>query len=308
MAKRAIMMFLSKNTKAIFITGPTASGKSFLSLDLARKFNGEIINADSMQVYDTIKILTSRPSDKDIQDINHYLYGHVSVRDTYSTGKWLRSVIKKIAEVQEKGCLPIIVGGTGLYFRALIGNFSTMPNIPINIRNDIREKLKKYGSHIMHDELSRIDPIASKKINNSDGHRIARALEIFMFSGKSITEFWKESSNPVIPVKHTYKIIILPKRCELKKRISKRFKQMLDTGAIDEVKNLMAMNLDPDLPIIKVIGVRHIISLLRGEISYEDTLEKGIIATNQYAKRQITWFNHQLNDDWHRISCVYDII
>lgn len=302
------MMLLSKNTKAILITGATASGKSLLALGLAHKFNGEIINADSMQVYDTMRILTSRPSDQDIQYVPHSLYGHVSVKHAYSTGQWLCCITKKIAEVKEKGRLPIIVGGTGLYFRALIGHFPVMPDIPSNIRQNIREKLEKYGSHIMHDELFRIDPIASNKINPSDSHRIARALEIFIFSGKSITEFWKQSSNPIIPAEYAYKIIVIPKRFELKKRISKRFKKMLDTGAIDEVKSLMEMDLEPDLPIIKAIGVRYIMSLLKGEISYEETLEKGIIATNQYAKRQMTWFNHQFDEDWHRISCIYDII
>ncbi|MBY7649574.1 MAG: tRNA (adenosine(37)-N6)-dimethylallyltransferase MiaA [Candidatus Liberibacter europaeus] len=302
------MIFLSKNTKAILIAGPTASGKSLLALELAYKLNGNIINADSMQVYDTVRIITSRPSDQDMQSAPHYLYGHVSVNQAYSTGKWLNCIAKKIEEVHRKGCLPIIVGGTGLYFSALIGQFSVMPDIPNNIRKDIRIKLDKYGSYVLHEELSRLDPNASEKINPADGQRIARAFEVLTYSGKSITKFWKKSLNPVIPAESAQKIIILPQRCDLKKRISERFKKMLDTGAIDEVRDLIAMDLTSDLPITKAIGIRHIISLLKGEMSYEETLQKGIIATNQYAKRQITWFCNKFDEDWNRITSIDEIL
>ncbi|MBL0849266.1 MAG: tRNA (adenosine(37)-N6)-dimethylallyltransferase MiaA [Candidatus Liberibacter ctenarytainae] len=301
-------MFLSQNTKAIFIAGPTASGKSLFALKLASQLNGAIINADSMQVYDTIRILTSRPLDQDMRSIPHLLYGHVSVKKAYSTGEWLRCAIKKIAEVQKKGYLPIIVGGTGLYFYALTGQFSIMPKVPSTIRTIVREKLQTYGSHVLYDELLKCDALAGQRINPSDGQRIARALEIFMVSGQSITEFWKQSLQPVIPIESAYKMIILPERGDLKKRISRRFEKMLNTGAIDEVRDLMAMNLSLDLPIMKAIGVRNIISLLKNQISYEETLQKGIIATNQYAKRQITWLSHQFNEDWKIISSTEDII
>ncbi|KGB27705.1 tRNA delta(2)-isopentenylpyrophosphate transferase [Candidatus Liberibacter solanacearum] len=303
-----MMMFLSTDTKAILIAGPTASGKSMCALKLAQKLNGAIINADSMQVYDTLKILTSRPSDQDMQSIPHYLYGHVSAQQTYSTGKWLRCAIKKITEVQKNGHLPIIVGGTGLYFRALTGQFSVMPEIPMSIRKNVREKLEKYGPHVLHDELSQIDPCAAQKIHLSDGQRIARALEIKMVSGQSITEFWKKSSNPIIPIESSYKIVILPERSYLKDKISQRFKRMLDSGAIDEIRSLMKMNLSLDLPIMKAIGVWDIMALLKGEINYEETLLRGIIATNQYAKKQITWFCHQLNEDWKKITSADDLL
>ncbi|ALK07498.1 tRNA (adenosine(37)-N6)-dimethylallyltransferase MiaA [Candidatus Liberibacter asiaticus] len=302
-----MMMFLSTHTKAIFISGPTASGKSLCAVNLAHKFNGAIINADSMQVYDTLRILTSRPSDQDMQSIPHYLYGYVPAQKSYSTGKWLRYAIKKIAEVQKNGFLPIIVGGTGLYFRALTGQLSIMPEIPTAIREKIREKLKQYGSHILHDELSSLDSIVARQIHPSDGQRIARALEIKLVSGQSIIEFWKQAPNPFIPLESAHKIIILPERSALKERIRRRFTQMLESGAIDEIRSLMKMNLSLDLPIMKAIGVRDIIALLKGEINYDETLQRGIIATNKYAKRQKTWLCHQFQADWIRISSIDDL-
>ncbi|MBA5724027.1 tRNA (adenosine(37)-N6)-dimethylallyltransferase MiaA [Candidatus Liberibacter sp.] len=306
------MIILPKNTKAILITGPTASGKSLFALKLASELNGEVINADSMQVYDTLCVLTSRPSVEQIQCVPHSLYGHVSAHHAYSTGQWLHCAIKKIKEVQKRDRLPIVVGGTGLYFRALTGNFSVMPPIPNTVRKAIRKRLEKYGPHILHEELFKLDSISANRINRSDGQRIARALEIFMVSGQSITELWKSAekltSAPAISSLSTHKIIILPERSCLQKKIRQRFQHMLDKGAVDEVKDLMAMKLSPDLPIMKAIGVRDIMSMLRGEIKYEEALQRGITATNRYAKRQITWFCHQFNEDWERVSSVDDFI
>ncbi|AKK20604.1 tRNA (adenosine(37)-N6)-dimethylallyltransferase MiaA [Candidatus Liberibacter africanus] len=301
-------MFLSTNNNAIFIFGQTASGKSLCALKLARKFNGAIINADSMQVYDTLSILTSRPSYQDMQSVPHYLYGHIPAQESYSVGKWLSSAVKTITEVRNNRFLPIIIGGTGLYFRALMGQISTMPEIPNEVRQNIREKIKKYGSHVIHDELSRVDHLAAQQIHPSDAQRIARALEIKVFSGRSIIEFWKQSSNPVIPLESTCKIIIIPEKDELKNRIYRRFKKMLDSGAIDEICSLVKMNLSLDLPIMKAIGVREIIALLNGEMNYDQTLNKGVVATNQYAKRQKTWISHQFKEDWIRINSIEDLL
>ncbi|MEG8098865.1 tRNA (adenosine(37)-N6)-dimethylallyltransferase MiaA [Candidatus Liberibacter brunswickensis] len=303
-----MVMFLSTNTNVIFIAGQTASGKSLFALNLARKLNGAIINADSMQVYDTLHILTSRPSDQEMKSIPHYLYGHVPAQEVYSTGKWLSSAIKTIEEVKKNGFLPIIIGGTGLYFRALMGQISVIPDISTKIRENIREKLKKHGSHVLYNELRDLDSIAAKQIHPSDAQRIARALEVKVSSGRSITEFWKKHSNPVINLEKAQKIIIMPEINELKNRIILRFKKMLDSGAIDEVRNLLKMNLSFDLPIMKAIGVRDIIALLNGEINYDRTLQNGVIATNQYAKRQRTWLSNQFKDDWIRITSVDDLL
>ncbi|AGA64631.1 tRNA delta(2)-isopentenylpyrophosphate transferase [Liberibacter crescens BT-1] len=302
------MVILSQNINIILITGPTASGKSGFALQLADKYNGEIINADSMQVYDIIQILTSRPSIQDMRGIPHHLYGHIFPGDSYSTGEWLRCAKKMIFDIQKRGHLPVVVGGTGLYFRALTGNFSEMPDVPDSIRKIVREWLHQYGTEALYSKLASIDFPASQKIKSRDGQRIARALEIFMSSGKSITQFWEQSKEQSMSSLSPLKLLILPERDELNKNIKHRFKYMMDNGAVEEVQKLVNFELSSDLPAMKAIGVRDIILMLKNEISYEQTLERGVIATRQYAKRQITWFRNQLDKSWQRIPSLKEFI
>jgi tRNA dimethylallyltransferase len=287
---------------AILITGPTAGGKSALALKLARETGGVVINADSMQVYDTLRVITARPSQDEMEDIPHHLYGHVAAVKAYSTGEWLRAVTALLADLRRDGRLPVFVGGTGLYFKALTGGLSDMPEISQDVRCRVRLRLKEEGADALHDELARRDRPMADALERQDGQRIVRALEVLEETGRSIAEFQGRPGPMVIDPGRARKIVVLPERPALAKRIDRRFEIMLETGAIDEVEALNALVPPADAPVMKAIGVAQITDMLSGRMARAQVIERGSALTRQYAKRQMTWFRNQMDETWERID------
>ena len=296
------MRNLDRKRDAILITGPTASGKSALAVRLACEHDGVVINADSMQVYDTLNILTARPQPADMAGIEHRLYGHVPAGAAYSTGDWLREAAAVVEELRVREKLPVFVGGTGLYFRALTGGLADMPAIPGDVRERMRERLAAEGAEALHRELAARDPHTAARLMPGDGQRIVRALEVLEATGQPISTFQSAAGPAVIAPERAEKIVVLPDRAVLTARIDRRFGQMLATGAVGEVKALMALGLSPAMPVMKAIGVPQIAALLAGGMSEAEVIERGAAATRQYAKRQMTWFRNQLGEDWSRID------
>ena len=296
------MRNLDRKRDAILITGPTASGKSALAVRLAGEHGGVVINADSMQVYDTLNILTARPQPADMVGIEHRLYGHVPAGAAYSTGDWLREATTVVAELREREKLPVFVGGTGLYFRALTGGLSDMPAIPEEVRERMRGRLADEGAEALHRELTRRDPETAARLMPGDGQRIVRALEVLEATGRSIGFFQSATGPAVIAPERAEKIVVLPDRAALAARIDRRFGQMLETGAVEEVKALLAFNVSPAMRVMKALGVPLFAALLAGEMSAAEVIERGAVATRQYAKRQMTWFRNQLDENWSRVD------
>ncbi len=296
------MKNLDENFDAILITGPTASGKSALALRLARERGGVVINADSMQVYDTLRVLTARPSEDEMEGVPHLLYGHVPASSLYSTGEWLREISALLPDLRKQGRFPVIVGGTGLYFKALTGGLSDIPAIPDDIRERLRSRLIEEGPVVLHAELSRLDPAMAEGLQPGDGQRIVRALEVIEATGKSIRDFQKASGPVIIDPDRAQKFVVLPERPVLHDRINRRFETMMESGAVEEVKALLALNLPPDATAMKAIGVAQIADMLAGGMNEAEVIEKSAAATRQYAKRQMTWFRNQMGPDWTRIQ------
>lgn len=286
---------------AILIAGPTASGKSALALELAERKGAVIVNTDSMQGYSVLDVLTARPGAADLARAPHFLYGHVHPATAYSTGAWLRDVMKLIEDGTLSGQPVIFAGGTGLYFRALAEGISEMPDIPQRIRDRWRYELKEQGAVKLHGLLLREDSAAAMMLKPTDSQRIVRALEVLDASGRSIREWQAERGRPLIDRQSARFFVIEPDRAALVDRIEKRFDQMLDKGALDEVKQLSALGLDPELPAMKAIGVRELQAAMAGDIGFPEAIERSKIATRQYAKRQTTWFRHQLGSEWQRL-------
>jgi tRNA dimethylallyltransferase len=293
---------LVSNIDAILITGPTASGKSALAVELARSHGGVVINADSMQVYDTLRVLTARPDEADMGGIPHHLYGHVPAGQAYSTGAWLREASALVERLRGEKRLPVFVGGTGLYFKALTGGLSDMPAIPGEIRNRLRGRLLTEGAEALHRELAERDDAIAEALNPQDGQRIVRALEVLEATGRSIAAFQGKTGPMVIDPDRARKIVVLPDRAILHQRINSRFEKMLAMGAEVEVQALLALNLPPEMPVMKAIGVSQIAAMLKGETTREEVIESGAAATRQYAKRQMTWFRNQMDESWERLS------
>ncbi|ATU91079.1 tRNA (adenosine(37)-N6)-dimethylallyltransferase MiaA [Phyllobacterium zundukense] len=290
--------------QTILIAGPTASGKSALALRLAEETGGVIINTDSMQVYDVLNLLTARPGPDDLKITPHYLYGHVSPAIAYSTGRWLADVESVLDRPELTEKTVIFVGGTGLYFRALLGGLSAMPDIPANVRAYWRQQDAEQGAEKLHAILAGKDSLAASTLRPTDSQRIVRALEVIDASGRSIIEWQKETGRPLIDASVARKIVIDPDRQWLGTRIATRFEMMMKGGAIDEVKALLSLGLSGDLPAMRAIGVREIAEVLAGRLRTEEAAELATIATRQYAKRQMTWFRNQLSDGdgWERLS------
>ena len=275
-------------SKVILIYGPTASGKSNFSIKLAKKINGEVINADSMQVYKELKILSARPYPKDYQKIKHHLYGFHSVKNNFSTGDWLKFAIKKIKEVRKRKKIPIFVGGTGLYFKALTDGLVSIPNIPIRFRNKIRALHKNLGQKRFHQKLVKLDPNSKDMINSTDSQRSIRAYEVKQFTKKSLHD-WFQNTKSNFKKDDFYKIYIDYPREELIQRINKRTKQMIEIGAINEVKRFLKIKVRKDKSVNKAIGIHEIKEYLKKRNDMSAVIEKISIKTRQYAKRQSTW-------------------
>ena len=287
-------------SKIILIYGPTASGKSKFAVDLAKKVNGEIINADSMQIYKELKILSARPYQKDYKKIRHHLYGFQNAKKKFSTGHWLKLANKKILEVKKRKKVPILVGGTGLYFKALTEGLVKIPNIPNKYRDKIRSLHKKIGAKNFFLMLIKMDPLVKKYINPLDTQRVIRAYEIKSFTKRSIYEWFKNTKSKY-EQKDFYKIYIDFPRDELIKRINSRAGEMINRGAILEVKRFIKLKIPKNKTASKAIGISEIKEFLNKKIQTPELIEKISIKTRQYAKRQKTWSRgHML--DWNRIK------
>ena len=287
-------------SKIILISGPTASGKSKLAIKFAKKINGEIINADSMQVYKELKILTARPIKKDINKIKHHLYGFQSAKNEFSTGQWLKLVRKKIKEIKSKNKIPILVGGTGLYFKALTDGLVKIPIVPDKIRDKIRAMQKQIGQKKFYQKLLKKDISIKNKIDPKDIQRTLRAYEVIYFTKKSIFEWYKKTKSQ-FKKNEFLKIYINYPRDELVIKISKRVEKMLKDGAVKEVKNFEKLNLKIDNNIYKVIGIKEIKDFIDKKTSFKEMKQNIVIKTRQYAKRQRTWSRGQMND-WQKLD------
>lgn len=289
------------SSKAVLIAGPTASGKSALALELALAAGGVVINADSMQVYRDLRIITARPTAADEALVPHRLYGHVDAAVNFSAGAWVSDAAKALHEARTQRRLPIFIGGTGLYFKALTTGLSVVPPIPAELRDDVRARLERNGVEALHAELAARDPHAAERLNLRDRTRIARALEVIEATGRSLLDWHREGKPPLLSKDSFRAVFLAPERDELYARIDARFDAMLGAGALKEVERLAARHLDPLLPALKAHGVPSLIRHLRGELSLEEAASIGRADTRHYAKRQFTWFRHQLPDfEWVR--------
>ena len=275
-------------SKIILISGPTASGKSNFAIRLAKKINGEIINADSMQVYKELKILSARPDPKNYRKIKHHLYGFHNVKKSFSTGDWIKLAIKKINELKKRKKTPIFVGGTGLYFKALTDGLVNIPNIPVRSRNEIRILQETLGQKKFYQKLLKLDPKSKNKINPTDVQRSIRAYEVKLFTKKSLHDWFKKTKS-YFKEDEFFKIYIDYPRKDLIERIEKRTEQMIKMGAINEVKRFIKLKIKKDNSVNKAIGINEIKEFLNDEKELSDIKEKISIKTRQYAKRQSTW-------------------
>ncbi len=287
-------------SKIILIYGPTASGKSEFAIKLAKRVNGEIINADSMQVYKELKILTARPSIKNNHNIKHHLYGFHSVKKSFSVGKWLKLAIHQILDCKKRKKVPILVGGTGLYFKALTEGLVNIPHIPIKFRQKIRSLHNKIGAKNFFLRLTKLDPTIKGLINPSDSQRSIRAYEIKSFTNKSMHE-WFKKTKPKYDEKDFYKIYIDFPRKELLDRIRLRANKMIKKGASGEVKKFIKLRVNKSKSACKAIGINEIREYLNEKIQMDEVIDKISIKTRQYAKRQSTWGRGNMLD-WNKLT------
>jgi len=287
-------------SKIILISGPTASGKSNFAIKLAKKINGEIINADSMQVYKELKILSARSDPKDYQKIKHHLYGFHNVKNNFSTGDWLKLAIKKIKEIKKRKHIPIFVGGTGLYYKALTEGLANIPNIPIRFRNKIRSLNKTLGQKKFYKKLLKLDPTSKNKINSTDIQRSIRAYEVKKYTKKSLHDWFKDTKS-YFKKDEFLKIYIDFPRQELIQRISLRTEKMLKSGVIKEVKRFIKLKVRRDKSVNKAIGIDEIKEYLSSKKELSEIKEKISIKTRQYAKRQSTWARSHMMS-WFKVK------
>ena len=280
----------------MLIAGATSSGKSALALALAEQLNGSIVNADSMQVYRDLRVITARPAPEEEARAPHLLYGHVDAAENYSVGRWCVDARAALAAVERAGRLPIVVGGTGLYFKALTQGLAAVPPIPADIRSAVRDRLKGEGIAPLYAELSDRDPATARRLGPGDRARVTRALEVVLATGRSLSDWHREGMAPALDADGAVKIFLDADRAELYRRIDARFDAMLECGALDEVRALSRRGLDAALPAMKAHGVPWLIRSLKGEIDLATAAEEGKRDTRRYTKRQATWFRHQLPD------------
>jgi tRNA dimethylallyltransferase len=285
--------------KPLLIAGPTASGKSALALALAQKTAGVVINTDSMQVYRDLRVLTARPIAAEEALVPHRLYGHVDASINFSAGAWVVDAAKMLDEARAQNRLPIFVGGSGLYFKALTRGLSAVPPIPPDIRDNVRARLERDGVEALHAVLAERDPVSAERLKPRDRSRIARALEVVEATDRSLTDWHREGLPPLLPPSEFQALFLSPDRDALYARIDARFDAMLKAGALEEVAVLASRQLDPLLPAMKAHGVPALIRHLSGELTLEEAAIIGRADTRHYAKRQFTWFRHQLPEfEW----------
>ena len=293
---------MDKKSKIILISGPTASGKSNFAIKIAKKINGEIINADSMQVYKKLKILTARPNKVEQKKIKHHMYGFVDLNKKFSTGQWLNMAIKKVKEIKKKKKIPILVGGTGLYFQSLIDGLVKIPEIPTKFRNKIRLLQKKEGQKKFYKKLLKVDPKSKDKFDPNDTQRSIRAFEIKLFTKISMYE-WMNRTKSEFKQDQFLKLYIDFKREDLIKRIFLRSSKMMKKGAVKEVKNFIKLKIKKDLSVNKVIGIDELTQHLDKKITLNQAQELISIKTRQYAKRQATWARSRMSS-WEKINPI----
>lgn len=281
---------------AILIAGPTASGKSALAIRLAEMTGGWVVNADSMQVYRDLRILTARPSPEEEARVPHKLFGHVDGAVNYSVGKWLADAQTLLAEMRAAGVTPVIAGGTGMYFKALTQGLSDIPAVPEAVRARVRAEAEGVAPEVLHARLTACDPLTAARLRRSDPQRIIRALEVFAATGQPLAAFQGSRQTPMLDVASCLCLFLAPDRGALNARIDARFDAMMAQGALDEVRALAARGLDPALPIMRAHGAPGLMAYLRGEAALDDAIARGKKDTRAYAKRQFTFARHQLPD------------
>ena len=281
----------ANDTRAVLICGPTASGKSALALELARELGGVVINADSMQVYAELRIITNRPTPAEEAGAPHRLYGFRPAREPYSAALWLADVKAALDEAKACGRPPIVVGGTGLYFKALTEGLSDIPDIPEEIRARYRIAAQTEPPQALHAELSRRDPLTAARLRPSDPQRIVRALEVLEATGRPLAEWQATREPPLLPLAQAFPLVMSVDRAELYRRCDARFDAMIAEGAIEEARAVAALGLDPALPAMRAVGLSPLLAYSRGEIAFEEAAERSKTNTRNYAKRQISWIN-----------------
>ncbi len=285
---------------AVVIAGPTASGKSSLAMAIAEQLGGVVINADSMQVYDTLRTITARPSRDDEDAIPHRLYGILPPSTACSAALWRDLAAAEMETAWAAGRLPVVVGGTGLYLRTLMDGISPIPAIPDAVRDDARARLARLGNQAFHAELQARDPVMAARLDIGNSQRLVRAWEVLMATGQSLAHWQAQPREGAVPARW-FTLALLPERDILYANCEKRFHAMMRQGALDEVRALLALNLDPALPAMKALGVPELARLLAGELTPDQAVTAAITATRNYAKRQMTWFRHQMNTS-HALS------
>ena len=285
---------MADNVGAVLIAGPTASGKSGLALRLAERLGGAVVNADSMQVYGDLRVLTARPSAAEEERAPHRLYGHVDGAVNYSAGHYLRDAADALTHLHREGTLPIVVGGTGLYFRALIDGLSHVPAVPPEVRQAVRDGAAGRDTASLHAELAAADPATAAGLKPTDRQRVLRALEVLAATGRALVSFHGARAPGPLAGATTIRIFLSPDRTVLRQRIDARLLAMVQSGALEEVRTLAARRLDPQLPVMRAYGVPSLMRHIAGEIGLEEAVGEAQAGTRQYAKRQLTWFRHQM--------------
>lgn len=285
--------------EAVLIAGPTASGKSAVALALAERIQGVVINADSMQVYRDLRILTARPTREEEQRAPHHLYGHVEALTPYSTGLWLDDAAAALGAARAAGRIPIFIGGTGLYFRVLTQGLARVPPIPEAVRAKVRALAGQMQAQALHQHLAARDPQTAARLNPADVQRILRALEVVEATGRGLSSWQDDQGRPLLEETRCARVVLEVERAALRRRIDARFEDMMAQGALDEVAALCSRALPMDRPVLKAHGVPALSRYLAGALSRSDAIAEGQSDTRRYAKRQVTWFRHQMAD-WIR--------
>lgn len=286
--------------KILLIAGPTASGKTALALRAARALDGEIVNADALQLYADLRVLSARPSDEEQGEVPHHLFGVADGADGWSVGRWLRAASPLLADIRARGRTPVVVGGTGLYFKALTEGLADVPPTPAAVRQSVTAMYDALGEDRFRDLLASADPDAARRIEAGDRMRLSRAMEVLEATGRSLSA-WQADTAPALERTAWRAVALIPDREALYARCDARFNAMLAAGALDEVRSLLAKGLDPDLPVMKAVGVRELARHLAGELTLEAAADLARQETRRYAKRQLTWLRNQ-TPDWPRIT------
>lgn len=288
--------------RILLIAGPTAAGKTALAIAAARRLEGEIINADSMQVYGGLSLITARPCAEEMDQAPHHLFGTIDPGTRFSVGDWLGAAAALIDDIEGRGRTPILVGGTGLYFNALTKGLAPVPEITPEARSEAAALIEKDGLEGLYAEAVRLDPAGAAKVKPADRQRLQRIVEVGYATGEALSSFHAKTE-PVLSAQRWTGLVIEPDREALYARINRRFDQMMQAGALEEVRRFMERTLDPSLPAMKALGVPPLIKHLRGEMPLEEAIELAKRDSRRYAKRQMTWFRNQ-HADWARITSL----